>query len=62
MGLGKTSAEKLTKLDYCRGLGHDVLCLTELWNHQRAADDFVVSDLDKNDRAAGVGILLSDRL
>ena len=62
LGLGKYDVEKRTKLDYCRLLGFDALCLTELWNHQAAESDFVVSARDKKDRAAGVGILLSDRL
>ena len=62
LGLGKTQADRETKLDYCRGIGSDVLCLNELWNHHEEAEDFVVSDKDAKDRAAGVGLLLSARI
>ena len=62
LGLGKTEADRLTKLDYCRSLGSDVLCLTELWNQHSPAEDFVVSEVNPDDRAAGVGLLLSDRI
>ena len=62
MGLGKNEAEIRTKLEYCRSLNFDALCLTELWNHQTAEADFVVSTKNRKDRAGGVGILLGPKL
>ena len=62
LGLGKSDEERDAKIDYCRSLGYDILCLTELWNHQRTKSDFLVSAVDKKDRPAGVGLLFSERL
>ena len=53
LALGETEADREWKLDFCRSIGYDVLCLTELWNQQLASDDFVVSDIDRNDRQGG---------
>ena len=62
LSLGKTEAEREGKLAFCRELGYDVLCLTELWNQQSDREDFVVSDINRTDRAAGVGLLFSKRI
>ena len=62
LGLGKSPAEKATKLDYCRSIGSDVLCINELWNQQIEAEDFAVSEINKKDRPAGVGLLFSARI
>ena len=62
LALGKTEAEKDVKLDFCRLLGYDVLCLTELWNQQVEKFDFCVSSINLSDRAAGVGLLFSEQI
>lgn len=42
LALGETEPDREWKLDFCRSLGYDVLCLSELWNQQLESDDFVM--------------------
>ena len=61
LGLGRTNDERDAKIEYCRTLGYDILCLTELWNCQRTLRDFVVSAVDKKDRPTDVGLVFGER-